>query len=168
MYIGANPAGTGGGIKIPTVAVLLAYIKDWFAAPGQAVEMFGRKISKFAVSHAVRLLVASLGAILLITFLILVIENDHLIATGTTFNFLKVLFEVVSAFATVGLTMGFAGSVTSFSAIFAPVSKFLLILIMLLGRLGPLTVLAALPAKKRHDNAPLSPDFDDTDKIQIG
>jgi trk system potassium uptake protein len=168
MFIWANPAGTGWGIKIPTITVLFAYVKDWYAAPGQATTILGHKVSKFAVSHAVRLFLVAISACFLVTFLILMIENNHFIATGTQFNFLKVCFEVVSAFATVGLSMGFAGSVTSFSALLAPASKVCLILIMLLGRLWPLTVLAALPAKKIHENAPLTEDHDGVEKIQIG
>ncbi len=64
--------------------------------------------------------------------------------------------------------MGFPGSVTSFSAILTPTSKIVLICMMLFGRLGPLTLLAALPWKRTFADHPLSPDFENTDKIQIG
>lgn len=168
MFIGANPAGTAGGIKIPTIAVLYGYIKDWFKAPGKAVTLYGKKISKFAVSHAVRLFFFSTIFIGFITLLICISEKDYLITPDPTFNFTKILFEIVSAFGTVGLSMGFFGGVTSFSAILTPFAKFLLILTMLFGRLGPLTWLAALPWKRKHADAPLSPDFEDTEKIQIG
>ncbi len=168
MFVGANPAGTAGGIKIPTLAVLYGYIKDWFKKPGEPVMLFKKRISKFAVSHAMRLFFFSVLFILVITTSICVIEREYLITPDPTFNFTKVFFEVVSAFGTVGLSMGFAGGVTSFSAILASSSKFLIIVTMLFGRLGPLTWLAALPWKRKHADAPLSPDFENTEKIQIG
>lgn len=168
MYIGTNPAGTGGGIKVPTVAVLFGYIKDWFGKPGEPVKLLGRNVSKFAVSHAIRLFFVSVIFVATITLLICFIEDRFLITPDPTFNFLKILFEVVSAFGTVGLSMGFTGGVTSFSAILAPLSKYLLIIAMLVGRLGPLTILASLPWKKDHDEKDLTPDYQDAQKIQIG
>lgn len=75
MFIGANPAGTAGGIKIPTIAVLYGYIKDWFMAPRQPVMLLGRAISKFAVSHAIRLFFFSVILIGVITFGIALIEQ---------------------------------------------------------------------------------------------
>lgn len=168
MYIGANPAGTAGGIKIPTIAVLYGYVKDWFLQPGLPVMLYGRRISKFALSHAIRLFFFSILTIGLITFFICAIESEFLITPDSLFNFTKVIFEVFSAFGTVGLSMGFPGSVTSFSAILSPASKFLIILTMLFGRLGPLTILASLPWKRAYADHPLSPDFDNVEKIQIG
>lgn len=168
MYIGTNPAGTGGGIKIPTVAVLFGYIKDWFEKPGIPVKLLGRNVSKFAVSHAIRLFFVSILFVAVITLLICFIEDRFLVTPDPTFNFLKIVFEVVSAFGTVGLSMGFTGGVTSFSAILAPLSKYLLIVVMLVGRLGPLTILASLPWKKDPDEKDLTPDYHDAQKIQIG
>lgn len=168
MFIGANPAGTAGGIKIPTLGVLYAYMKDWFKAPGQPVQIFQRTISKFALSHAVRLFFFSTIFVFLIVFLICSIENAYMFTPDNAFNFMKVVFETFSAFGTVGLSMGFPGGVTSFSAILSPISKILIIITMLFGRIGPLTVLAAHPTKRAHANITNSPDFPDAQKIQIG
>ncbi len=168
MFIGANPAGTAGGIKIPTMAVLYGYVKDWFKKPGLPVTLYKRRISKFAVSHAVRLFFFSTLTIGIIVFLICAIESQYLMTPDPLFNFTKIIFEVFSAFGTVGLSMSFPGGVTSFSAILTPASKFLLILTMLFGRLGPLTILAALRWKREYSDHPPSPDFDDVEKIQIG
>ncbi len=168
MFIGANPAGTAGGIKIPTVATLYGYIKDWFAAPGLPVMLFKHRLSKFAVSHAVRLFFFSIIYVFGAIFLITIFERVWLITPDPTINFVKVMFETFSAFGTVGLSMGFAGGVTSLSAIFGVASKAILILTMLVGRLGPLTLLAALPWKREHMDAPPSQDFDDVVKLQIG
>lgn len=168
MFIGANPAGTAGGIKIPTLAVLYGYVKDWFQSPGQPVMLFKRRVSKFAVSHSIRLLVSAIIFLGIIIFLITLNEYKYLLTPDSTFNFTKIIFEAFSAFGTVGLSMGFAGALTSFSGILTSFSKFLLILTMLMGRLGPLTVLSALPWKRRYNDVAPSPDFSDVEKIQIG
>ena len=84
------------------------------------------------------------------------------------FNFTKILFETTSAFGTVGLSMGYDGGVTSFAGLFSVASKYLIIITMLFGRVGPLVVLAALPWKRRFANAPPSRDYDDVEKMQIG
>lgn len=168
MYIGANPAGTAGGVKIPTVAVLYAYLKDWFQRPGVPLMLNHRVVSKFALSHAIRLFFFTTIFIVFITFLICLQEAKYLATPDPIFNFTKVLFEVISAFGTVGLSMSFAGGVTSFSAILSPFSKFLLIVTMLFGRVGALTILAALPWKRRFSDAPLTENYPDAQKIQIG
>lgn len=168
MFIGANPAGTAGGIKIPTLAVLYGYIKDWFMAPGRPVMLFKHAVSKFALSHAIRLFFFSVMFVFSIIFFITVFEREYLITPDPLINFLKVAFETFSAFGTVGLSMGFTGGVTSLSAIFSVPSKLLIILTMLVGRLGPLTLLAALPWKRRYMDAEPSPDYEDAVKLQIG
>jgi len=168
MFIGANPAGTAGGVKIPTIAVLYGYIKDWFKHPNEPVVLMGERVSRFAVSHAIRLFFFSTVFVAIITALINYIERDYVITSDNVFNFTKILFETTSAFGTVGLSMGYDGGVTSFVELFSVASKYLIIITMLFGRLGPLVVLAALPWKRRFANAPLSPDFDDVQKMQIG
>lgn len=168
MFIGANPAGTAGGIKIPTIATLYGYIKDWFVAPGLPVMLFKHRLSKFAVSHAIRLFFFSVMFVFGATFLITIFEREWLITPDPTVNFVKVMFETFSAFGTVGLSMGFSGGVTSLSAIFSDASKWVIIVAMLVGRLGPLTLLAALPWKRRYMDAEPSPDFEDAVKLQIG
>ncbi len=168
MFIGANPAGTAGGIKIPTLAVLYGYIKDWFMAPGQPVMLFKHAVSKFALSHAIRLFFFSVMFVFGVIFFITLFERQYLVTPDPLINFLKVAFETFSAFGTVGLSMGFTGGVTSLSAIFSVPSKLLIILTMLVGRLGPLTLLAALPWKRRYMDAEPSPDYEDAVKLQIG
>jgi trk system potassium uptake protein TrkH len=125
-------------------------------------------VSKFALSHAIRLFFFSLLFIALVTFLICIIEGLWILTPDSNINFFKIFFEIVSAFGTVGLSMGFTGSATSLSAILHPASKIIIALTMLFGRLGPLTVLAALPWKKKYATHPLSPDFENTEKMQIG
>lgn len=167
MFIGANPAGTSGGIKIPSVVLLYGYIKDWFEAPRQPVRLFHVNISRFSVSHAIRLLFSTLLFLMTIILLILIAENQYLMTPDPTINFHKVLFEIISAFGTVGLSLGFTGGVTSLSAIFTPFSKFLLMITMLFGRLGALTILAAL-FKWKAVKEIKSLDYPDAQRIQVG
>lgn len=167
MFIGANPAGTAGGVKIPTIAVLYGYLKDWFKKPNQPVVLFGERVSKFAVSHAIRLFFFSTFFVALVAAAINYIERQYVITSDNTFNFTKILFETISAFGTVGLSMGFKTGTTSFCDIFSDLSKFLLVVTMLFGRLGPLVILAALPWKRKYADVK-SPDFENVHKVQIG
>ncbi len=152
MYIGACPQGTGGGIKITTMRLLLAYVGNWFRAPYQHVVI--RKngedwlVHRDTMSAAIRLLFSSLIVVFVGSFLITIFERQFLLASDPTFNYLKVLFETVSGFGTVGLSMGYDGAKTSFAGILTSDSKIVLVLEMLIGRLGPLTVLALLPWRK--------------------
>lgn len=168
MFIGANPAGTAGGVKITTVAVLYGYIKDWFRKPGQPVVLLKRPISKFAVSHAIRLFFFSVIYIFLAILVIVILENEFLSTADSIFNLEKIMFEVVSAFGTVGLSMGFPYGVTSFSGIFTTASKVVIIVTMYFGRVGALTILQSLPGKHPDAHTPISEDFENAEKIQIG
>lgn len=168
MFIGANPGGTAGGIKIPTMAVLYGYVKDWFASPGEPVKLFQHKISKFSVSHAVRLFFFSVVFVVFMTFLIAGFENEYLLTVDSVINFQKILFEVVSAFGTTGLSIGFPGGVTSFAGILSEGSRVILIIAMLVGRVGPLTLLQAQPLKAENAYEPISPDFENSTSMQIG
>lgn len=168
MFIGANPGGTSGGVKIHTIAVIIGYLKDWYRVPGQPIVLLGRKISKFALSHAIRLFFFSTSFIILVFFSISHIEGDFLANPDDNINAIKILFEVISAFGTTGLSMGFPQGVSSFATILEPESKMLLILSMLVGRIGPIAVIASFPWHRHEADAILSPDQEKADKIQIG
>ncbi|NJN47949.1 MAG: hypothetical protein HC808_17370 [Candidatus Competibacteraceae bacterium] len=168
MFIGGNPAGTAGGIKIPTIVVLFAYVVDWFKKPGEPVRIFGQPVSRFAVSHAIRLFFFGTVFVALVTATINYLERHFVITGDSTFSFTKVMFEVVSAFGTVGLSMGFSQGSSSFSALFSDTSKYLIMVTMFFGRIGPLVLLAALPWKRRFAGYPLSKDYPGACKVQIG
>lgn len=153
MFIGANPGGTAGGIKITTVAVLWGYIKNTLREPWQHVILLQRKVERTSVAYSIRLLFFSMMFITAIIFLICFFESKNLANINAEFNFLKIVFEVFSAFGTVGLSLGFSGGNLSFAAILTPVSKILLIFTMLFGRLGALTILSAIPWWKRETPA---------------
>lgn len=167
MFIGANPAGTSGGIKIPTLVVLYGYIKDWFQPPRQPVRLFHRNISRFSVSHAIRIFFASILFLLMIATPMLILENQYLMTPDPVMNLQKILFEIVSAFGTVGMSLGFTGANSSFAILLSPFSKVLLMITMIVGRLGTLVILAAL-FKRKISHEVWTTDYPDAQRVQVG
>jgi trk system potassium uptake protein TrkH len=122
MFIGASPGGTGGGIKTTTFTVLLATI--WTMIRGrQDVELYNRRVPAVVVYKALTIALVAIALVVSVTILLSVFEGIRVISA---------LFEVVSAFGTVGLSTGITPSLT-------PVGKVLLITTMFLGRVGILT-----------------------------
>jgi len=139
MFIGASPGSTGGGIKTTTFSVIMMHI--WSTVRGrQDTVAFNMRIPAEIVSKSLVILSLSIMYVTTVAFLIVEIEHSQFIHT---------LFEVVSAFATVGLSVG-DGGVRSFSAGFSEISKGLIIITMLAGRLGPLTLVMALIEQKEQ------------------
>lgn len=128
MFIGGSPASTAGGLK--TVTFFLLVITTISLIKGEdEIEIFKRRLDFNYVKRAIGILVISLFLISIFTFIILLTE--------TNFKFLDILFEVVSAFATVGLSRDLTPLLHSSS-------KILLILLMFIGRVGSLTIIFAL------------------------
>ncbi len=127
MFIGASPGSTGGGIKTSTFFIIIQGIKS--AATNRAERGFKYSVPKNAFKKAAVITLLSLSIILIGTFLMVVMEstNNHNI------DFMDILFEITSAFGTVGLSTGITSSLTVGS-------KILSIFIMYIGRLGPLTI----------------------------
>lgn len=131
MFIGASPGSTGGGIKTTTLAVLAMSIIS--LSRGQtSASVFNRSITQEQVAK-------SMAIVLLAILLIFSVSTGLMITEGQN-NFLMVLFETVSAFGTVGLTMGLTPALTAGG-------KILIILTMFLGRLGTMTMVLALAEK---------------------
>ncbi len=126
MFIGASPGSTGGGIKTSTFFVLLQGVKS--AATNKQEKAFKYSVPKEAFKKAAVITFLGLGIVLLGTFLLLIFE-----AGNENISFMDALFEMVSAFGTVGLSTGITSGLTV-------ASKILSILIMYIGRLGPLTI----------------------------
>lgn len=132
MFIGASPGSTGGGIKTTTFALLLLSIISLIKGQFE-ISIFKRKISANSIRESTGLITLSLVSIFIIVYVIMLIDS---------FPFEKVLFEAISAFGTVGLSTG----ITPF---LSTISKFLIIMLMYIGRVGPLTVLFALSLRKK-------------------
>jgi trk system potassium uptake protein len=127
MFIGASPGGTGGGIKTTTFATIAAAGLRSLRGRGE-VTLFKRKLSPSLVYRALTLTTAAIVLIIISTIGILAFEK---------YSLKEVLFEVVSAFGTVGLTTGIT------SALSLP-SKLILILTMFIGRIGISTLSLAI------------------------
>lgn len=147
MFIGGSPVGTAGGVKTVTMAVLavsaLASIQD-----KQEVSLFHRNISKQAVKKAVAVTMMSFGILFVSTILL---------SAVTDADALDVLYETVSATATVGLTRNLTPSLSG-------VGKGIIIATMYLGRVGPISLALALNSKKKNQNIIKNP----TEEISVG
>ncbi|MDH4063859.1 MAG: hypothetical protein OEW19_05625, partial [Acidobacteriota bacterium] len=134
MFIGASPGSTGGGVKTTTVSITVAAL--WATVRGDAEpHLFGRRLGADLVARAFFVSLIAFLALNGVAGLVLLSEGRDLMRT---------LFEVTSAFGTVGLSLGEAGAPVSLSAFFSPVGKALMILMMFIGRLGPLTLAFAV------------------------
>jgi len=133
MLIGGGPAGTAGGIKITTFGVLAAIVLAEVRGD-QAVTLFGKRLSRAVHREAITVVLLSVGLVFLATLTITALSG---------FELDRVLFESVSAFATVGLSTGITASVGT-------PSQLILVLLMFLGRVGPITVATALALRPRR------------------
>ncbi len=130
MFIGAPAGGTGGGIKTTTFAVIVLFV--WSLLKGQQeVNIFERRIPKSTVSQTVGIGAMAIGWTFIVTLLLSFTEQG---------GFFAILFEVVSALGTVGLSMDFTASLTL-------VGKLAIIVTMLIGRVGLLSIGLSLMEK---------------------
>lgn len=134
MFIGASPASTGGGIKTTTLAAIVLSVVASLQGK-EAPEVFGRRIPHRQMMRALTLTVLAGILVITVTLLLTVTEQGK--------NFLSLLFETVSAFGTVGLSLGVTPDLS-------PAGRVLIILTMFIGRVGPLTAAYALAEKGRQ------------------
>lgn len=127
MFIGASPGGTGGGIKTTTMRVLTSCTKAILQGK-EEVHLYDRQVAINLILKAIGVLVGSVVTVIVATILI-AIADPHL-------DLVNILFEVVSAFATVGLSTGITAKVSTFA-------KVILIITMYLGRVGILLFMSA-------------------------
>ncbi len=131
MFIGASPGSCGGGIKTTTFFLLFTLVKNRIRG-NTTVNVFKKSLGKESISKSVSIFLLSITFVILVFFLLLM--SDHF-GHGEVQNanrFTSYLFEVVSAFGTVGLSMGATAGLNG-------IGKFLLIITMLIGRVGVLT-----------------------------
>ena len=133
MFIGGASGSTAGGIKVNTFSLLLLAV--WSAIAGRTrTEAFGREVPQVLVYRAMAVALLALGIVFV----------SALILTSTeTAPFIELLFEVVSAWATCGLSAGVTPSLS-------PIGRVVIILLMFIGRLGPLTLMIALTLRQRE------------------
>jgi trk system potassium uptake protein TrkH len=131
MFIGASPASTGGGIKTSSLAVLTAAVGSMIKG-SEYPELFERRIADQIVYKAFALVFFSLMLVIVVTMGLCVTEKAP---------FLNILFEVTSAFGTVGLSTGITPGLST-------PGKMMIIFTMFTGRVGPLTLAFVLGQRK--------------------
>jgi trk system potassium uptake protein TrkH len=130
MFIGGSPGGTAGGIKTVTLFVIMMAVVA-VLRKRQEIEMFNRSIRMVTVYRAITVTLLFV-AVLFTAALVLSITES-----ASNFTMLDIMFETASALGTVGLSTGITHSLTT-------AGKLIIIVVMFFGRLGPLTLLAAL------------------------
>ncbi|AII15369.1 potassium transporter KtrAB, KtrB subunit [Campylobacter iguaniorum] len=143
MIVGAAPGGTAGGIKVTTVAVLLIYA--YCSLRDKDPVVFKREIPEAIVKKAFLIFIIA-TLYIVVSIMILSATNDK-----TNSFFLGLLFEICSAFGTVGVSVGDGGSL-SLSAKFSEFGKLYIILLMFMGRVGVLVFSMAILKKSKSIN----------------
>jgi len=129
MFIGASPGSTGGGIKTATLAVVICGV--WSLLRNRSsTQAFQRTIPQNIFLRSLVIMTLGIAVVALATMILSVAHAE--------FDFLDVLFETTSAFGTVGLSTGVTGQLNH-------LGRLLIIAVMLIGRVGPLTLFIALP-----------------------
>lgn len=147
MFIGGSPIGTAGGAKTVTLTVLfasaIASVKN-----KNEVSLFGRSINEKTIRKAVAVTITSFSITVISTILLICVTDAP---------FLDILYEAVSATATVGLTRNLTPSLNA-------AGKLIIIATMYLGRIGPISLAVALNMKKENKNIIKNP----TEDISVG
>lgn len=134
MFIGASPSSTGGGIKTTTFGLLVLY--TWSTITGkEEVPLFKRRVSPDIIPKALTIITLSLTLVITMSFLLSYIERE---------DFIKILFEVVSAFGTVGLSTGITPSLSI-------AGKSIIIFTMFAGKIGVLGLVLSLIQKSKPE-----------------
>jgi len=136
MFIGASPGSTGGGIKTTSATLLLLLI--WNRWKGyEEVNVFNRTIPKEQITKTISIIFAAALSICLFTSILLLAGGGNLPPHQSRHFFVEYLFETVSAFGTVGLSMGITPNMND-------LQKLAIIIMMFAGRVGPLTLAFSL------------------------
>jgi trk system potassium uptake protein TrkH len=132
MFIGASPSGTGGGIKTTTTRIIAICTRAVLRGHEEVV-LYKREVPTPLILKSVTVVFGSVLAMLLGVVAIAFIEPE----VDKKFNIIQVIFEVISAFCTVGLSTGITAALSS-------LSQLVLILMMYVGRVGIILFMAAI------------------------
>lgn len=135
MFIGASPGSTGGGLKTTTLGILLLGVMNAITGK-EDIEYRRRRLSWQTFNKACAILMLSLFYLFVMIIIMSIFDSSK--------GFLPLLFELISAFGTVGLSMGVTAKLSI-------ISKLIIILTMYIGRVGPLTIMYALSKKKYRE-----------------
>lgn len=128
MWIGGSPQSTAGGIKVTTFAIMFRNITHMMKGKSR-VELYGREVSPLSVNRAF--------ATVSVSLLLILVSHITLISIEDSFTPMELLFEIVSAIGTVGLSMGITADLM-------PESKLIITFLMFVGRIGVITIFASL------------------------
>jgi len=147
MFIGGSPVGTAGGVKTVTVTLLIAAAIS--AVKGKdSTDIFNRSLSKQAISKALAVVATSFATVTASTLLLCAVSSA---------NILDIVYETVSATATVGLTRNFTATLNTFG-------KLIITATMYFGRVGPISLALAFKLKRTGQAAISNP----TEEISVG
>ncbi len=132
MFVGAAPGSTGGGVKITTFGVLIMAVFSQVRG-SDSIVLFKNRINQQTVNKAL--------AVTGISMMLVMVIATTIVSVQSNFSFIDILYETVSAFGTVGLSLGATPMLNN-------ISKVLIILTMFLGRVGPLSFFIALTLKQ--------------------
>ena len=141
MFIGASPAGTGGGIKTTTFAVIILMIITVIRGNGD-ITLYDRKVNRATAYKALAISMIAFVIVIIFTMVLSIAEQGN---TSGIASFENIMYEATSAFATVGLSAGITPSIS-------PVSRVFMIITMFIGRVGPLTLTLAFTNRARNTN----------------
>ena len=140
MFIGASPGSTGGGVKTSTFAALIGYaFMRW---RGHArLHLFHRTIPQVALDRGAAIVIAGISLVIIASSVLMVTETYGDTPGESRRDMISILFETISAFGTVGLSMGATPLLTY-------AGKIVLTIVMFMGRIGPMTLALAISRKQ--------------------
>lgn len=147
MFVGASPGSCGGGIKTTSLALFVAIMHSRLKG-NPHTNVFRRTLPAAAVNKTLTLVMTALLFIALAVFSLLAVQMQGLPAMASRGAFLEYAFEAVSAFATVGLSLGATAKLV-------PAGKLIVILLMFIGRIGLLTVAFTMIQRSRKAAVPV-------------
>ena len=150
MFVGGSPASTAGGIKTVTLGVIILLVINYIKGR-QDTNIFNTRISQGGINRAIIVFAISIFIVITSISLLLITEDMEIenninqeMAEYFNLSFIDIAFEAISAFATVGLTLGVTAKLTL-------AGRLIIIALMIIGRLGPITISIAL--FKKHKEA---------------
>lgn len=124
MFVGGSPAGTAGGVKTTTVAMLVLTCRSVIKG-GRDTECFGRRIAEDNIRTGLAVIILSMGFLITGTVIVSVLEPN--------IEFMRILYETTSAMGTVGLSADLTPELET-------ASKYVIMMLMYIGRIGPVTM----------------------------
>lgn len=151
MFVGGSPASTAGGIKTTTLAILILCVINFILGKNE-INVFKKNISFDTLRRAIVIFAISIFIVITAIFGLLISEislqeeiYSSQIAEFRTFSFMDIFFEVVSAFGTVGVSLNVTANLSV-------LGKFIIACLMIIGRLGPITISIALFKNRKEKN----------------